>query len=184
GIDLAGRAAVSGISDLAGGAGAGGKNSGGGPSLEGTVTLGIDAAALARWFPPDARPSGRVDFKLGGAWRAAAPRLEGTFVSETAHLYGVEARSVRGALRYDDALHLDDVAATLFDGTVRGGMTVRARPAGGWDGNASVSATRLDAASLLRAAGWTGPAIEGGIGYSGRHTFDQEGTASLRGGGD
>jgi outer membrane protein assembly factor BamA/autotransporter translocation and assembly factor TamB len=198
GIDLAGRGAVTGLADLAaagkppaetgggsgGGAGGGAKHPAGGPSLEGTMTLGIDAAALARWFPPDAQPSGRVDFKLGGAWRPAAPRLEGTFVSETAHLYGVEAKSVRGALRYDDALHLDDVAATLFGGTVRGGMTVRTRSGGGWDGNAAVSADRLDAASLLKTAGWTGPAIEGGIGYSGRHTFDQEGTASLRGGGD
>src|SRR6185436_17162574 len=100
----------------------------------------IDAAALARWLPPDAAPAGRVDFKLQGTWSAAAPRLDGQFTSDAARLYGVEASGVSGALRYDDALQLENVAATLFGGSVRGGMTVRPRDTGGWDGSATIAA--------------------------------------------
>ncbi|HEV8198550.1 MAG TPA: translocation/assembly module TamB domain-containing protein [Candidatus Polarisedimenticolia bacterium] len=179
GIDLAGRGLVTGLAAAAPAAQAGAT-----PALGGSLTLGIDAAALARWLPPDAAPAGRLDFKLQGTWSAAAPRLDGRFTSDAARLYGVEASGVSGALRYDDALTLENVVATLFGGSVRGGMTVRPRDTGGWDGSATIAAQRLDAAQLLQAAGWTGPAIEGAIGYDGRHTFDQDGTASLGGGGE
>ena len=185
GIDLAGRGLVTGLAAATGAAGGGAPvANAAAPALGGSLTLGIDAAALSRWLPPDAAPGGRVDFKLQGTWSASAPRLDGQFTSATARLYGVEASGVSGALRYDDALHLENVAATLFGGAVRGGMTVRSRDTGGWDGSATIAAQRLDAAQLLKAAGWTGPAIEGTVGYDGRHTFDQAGTASLGGGGE
>ncbi|HZN04304.1 MAG TPA: translocation/assembly module TamB domain-containing protein, partial [Candidatus Polarisedimenticolia bacterium] len=171
GIDLAGRGTLEGL----------GKGPTGPPALEGTFALGLDAAALARWLPSDASPSGRVDFKLGGAWRQGAPRLEGTFSSAEARLFGVDARALQGSLRWDGALHLDDVKAAFFGGTVRGGVTVRPRDSGGWQGETQVAAERLAAADLLKAAGWTGPGIDGAISYNGHHTFDQNGVPSLRG---
>ena len=172
GIDLAGRGTLEGLA--AGPAAAP-------PVLEGTLALGIDAAALARWLPPDASPSGRVDFKIEGAWRTGAPRLQGTFSSAEARLFGVDAHTLHGALRYDGALHLDDVETTFFGGKVRGGVTVRPRATQGWQGETQVSAERLRAADLLKAAGWTGPQIDGTVSYSGRHTFDEQGVPSLRG---
>src|SRR5262249_49617644 len=76
----------------------------------------------------------------------------GRFSSEAARLYGVEARDVAGRLRYDDALRLDEVSARLFGGALRGGMTVRARPASGWEGGATPTAEGIDAAARLPGA--------------------------------
>jgi outer membrane protein assembly factor BamA/autotransporter translocation and assembly factor TamB len=175
GIDVSGRGRIGGLLPQPGAMPA---------SITGEAAIGIDASAVARWLPPDAAPSGRLDAKLSGAWSGGEPSLAGTVLAPALSIYGVAAEDVRvGAKLEHGVLRLDDASARLFGGTLHADLGVTPQPSGGWRGDTRVQAERLDVAALLALAGWTGPAIGGRLDYKGTHRFDQRGALSLDGAG-
>src|SRR5207245_1275594 len=156
---------------------------GGEPAIEGEARGTADIGKLARFFPANAAPQGRVEVRLEGSWGAGGPSVRGELDGIGVTLLGIRMDTLRSDIEIDGkAMRATAIKAHLLGGEATGSCDLSWVSAP-WTARADLSVDGVDLAHLLALAGWSGPAMRGTVHYRGRHTLDGGGLPSLRGSG-
>ncbi|HET6279282.1 MAG TPA: hypothetical protein VFG08_10905, partial [Candidatus Polarisedimenticolia bacterium] len=157
---------------------------GGSPlSARGGMRIEMQQGVLEGLLPAAAVPRGILSADLEGAWKGGAASLRGAIDLEGLRLWQVTVDNLHGALRLDDALHLDEIRMEVLGGRGNGAIKATLGTTGELSARANVRFDSLDLAKIVELAGWRGPELSGTLSYEGEHAIDGLDPADLSGSG-